>query len=517
MNLLNYKSFAPIFACFSIMLLTVSCNKQLDVPSSRQGSEETHWTRYEDARAGVASMYGLFRAALADNNAYWLLGELRNGDFQAVNRPDLKAIIDGNLNASFPVINSITDWRRLYAVINSCNVFIDRANGCLADARYTEAYYKLDIAQARAVRAFAYYMLVRTWGDVPLVTSTGEGSFEALPRTDKSAVLSFAKKELLEAAQRLPFTYSTVDPDLVYPPNYYGKASSEWKNTLLTRLSAYALLAHISALEGNYVDVAVYSQFVLDNAAKSTLTAVSTAQLVGELFYFSATSNVSWNQMIGFNFVWERGESSTTGHIEQLTLANTTAFPMSKQLPDIYVPKDTIGVLFPRANGTDQRFGFNASNGLATEAYFENYTSAIPVFKKIRVVNNNSGQGSYAVFNSSIVFTRLEEITLLNAEALTVLGRGEEAIQKVNVLRANRGLSLVDYTSALDVLSEVFSERRRELLGEGWRWYDLIRYHKIKRNNPFFIDLINRDGIYWPISRDVLSRNPQLIQNSYWQ
>ncbi|WP_018626948.1 RagB/SusD family nutrient uptake outer membrane protein [Niabella aurantiaca] len=515
MKRIFYIQVSFIVAVFGTVLMS-ACNKQLEVPSTRQASEENHWTRYEDARAGLIGMYGLFRAALADNNGYWILGELRNGDFQAVSRPDLKAVVSGNLNASFPLINDVSDWRRFYAIINAANIFIDRAKGCLADTRYTESYYKLDVAQARAIRAFAYYMLVRTWGDVPLITSTGEGDFKALPRTDKNTVLSFAKNELLEASQRLPYQYSITDPDLVFPPFYYGNASADWKNTLLGKLSVYAILAHIAALQGNYVDVAVYSQFVLDNASKARLTTVSTSELTEDLFLFS-TSEVSWNQMIGFNFIYERGESSTSGHIEQLTLANTTKFPMSKQLPDIYVPKDSISVLFPRANGNDARFGFNPDNGLPTEAYFENYSSAIPVFKKIRVVAGGSGSGQFAVYNSSIVFTRLEEIALLNAEALVILGRGEDALQRVNTLRANRNIEGVIYTPGMDVLSEVFAERRRELLGEGWRWYDLVRYNKIKRNDPAFNDLIDRGGIYWPVSQAVLNANPNIVQNPYWK
>ncbi|MCH5597284.1 RagB/SusD family nutrient uptake outer membrane protein [Niabella ginsengisoli] len=510
-----YRWSIAIVALYSITFVS-SCNKQLDTASTRQASEDQHWTKFEDARAGLLGMYGLFRAALSDNNAYWILGELRGGDFQAVSRPDLKAVIDGNLNASFPLITEATNWRRYYTIINASNLFIERVGECLVDPRYTESYYKLDIAQARAIRAFAYYMLVRTWGDVPLVTSTGEGNFENFPRTNQSAVLGFAKNELIEVATRLPYQYSTVDPDLVYPPNYYGKGADEWKNTLLGRLSAYAILAHIAALEGDYINAAVYSQFILDNAPKAQLTTVSTSELVSDLFLFS-TSDVSWNQFVGFNFIYERGESTTSGHIEQLALANTTAFPMSKQLPDIYVNKDSIAVLFPRSNGNDQRFGFNPLNGLPTEAYFENFSSAIPVFKKIRQVDGGSGDGTFAKYNSSIVFTRLEEITLLNAEALAVLGRGEEAIQKLNTMRSNRGISGLNYSADLDLITEIFAERRRELLGEGWRWFDLVRYNKLKRNNPAFNDLIDKGGIYWPIAQDVINRNPGIQQNNYWK
>ena len=113
-------------------LIFSACNKQLDVKSPRQQDEESQWTRYEDARSGLMGMYGLFRAAVADHNAHWLWGELRQGDFRSVVRPDLKAIIEGKLNASYPALQNITNWRRFYAVVNACNVFIQRAEGCLA-------------------------------------------------------------------------------------------------------------------------------------------------------------------------------------------------------------------------------------------------------------------------------------------------------------------------------------------------------------------------------------------------
>ncbi len=72
---------------FVAVVISSSCNKQLDVSSTRQASEEGHWTKYEDARAGLLGMYGLFRSALADNNTYWILGELRAGIFRQLAVP----------------------------------------------------------------------------------------------------------------------------------------------------------------------------------------------------------------------------------------------------------------------------------------------------------------------------------------------------------------------------------------------------------------------------------------------
>jgi starch-binding outer membrane protein, SusD/RagB family len=500
-----------------LLLISVSCNKQLDIQSSRQADEAGHWTKYEDARSGLIGLYGLFRAAIADKNAHWLWGELRSGDFQSVFRPDLKAMIDGKLNASFPLIESVSDWRRFYAIINASNLFIERVNGCLADKRYTDSYYKLDIAQARALRAFAYFYMVRIWGDVPLITSSNEENFEALPRTNKDDVLSFAEQELIAAAPRLPYLYSGSDPEQLYPNNYYGANQATWLNAPITRLGAYAILAHIAAWQGRYLDVAVYTEFIVNNYTKSNLSLVTTSTLSGSLF---TGGSGNYNQLVGFNFIQTRGETTSEGHFEQLTLANTTLYPMSKQLPDIYVSKDSISKIFPNSDPYDQRFGVDTSTkaNLPFTAYFENYSAEVPVFKKIRVVDGASGNsGEFAVFNSSIIFTRLEELKLLRAEALAVLGQPDQAIQELNSIRGMRGIRPILNTPSLDLLKEIFAERRRELMGEGWRWYDQVRYNRLKRNNPSFNELLDKGGIYWPISDEVINRNPKIVQNSYWK
>lgn len=501
-------------------LAVTACNKKLDIVSSRIADEEGHWSTYENARSGITGLYALTRAALAQNNAHWILGELRSGDFKSLSRSDLQAVIDGKLNGGFPLLQKVADWRPFYAGINACNLFIERDSGCLKDIRYTEAYYNLDIAQARALRAFLYFYMVRIWGDIPFTTSSGEGgSFEELPKADKNAVLNFATSELIDIAPKLPFLYSALDPDQIFPSNYYNKSTDYWLNAPVTRLAAYALLAHIAAWRGNYIDASVYTEFVVNNFNKSNIDYSTVAKVVSPTGLFAGGSPGNYSQIIGFNFNKQRGETTTDGHIENLTLANTVNFFMSKALPDIYIDKSTIGFLFNPAGGNDDRFGYDRqyTPPLLYTTYFENYNAEIPVFKKIRIVNGGVNTGQFAVYNSSIVFTRLEEILLLRAEALAALGREDDAKTILNTLRSKRSLNSVSpLTTGAALIDEIFTERRRELMGEGWRWYDVVREKKLLNNDPAFNTLIARDGIYWPIAQDVLQKNTALKQNPYW-
>lgn len=484
------------------------CNKKLDIDSTHLVNETNNWKSITDTRSALLGTYGLLRAAMADHNGHWLYGELRNGDFQANSRLDLKAIIGNNLNAPYPVVQSLSNWRRFYAVINSASIFINRAHEVMEnDRQYTEKNYQVDIAQMHALRAFAYFYMVRIWGDVPLITSVNDGTFEQVKRSPKEVVLGYAESELQKAIQDLPYKYGDIN-DPIFPGLYYGQDYFNWSGVLLTKLSAYAILAHISAWNERYIDASGYASFVLNNASKAGASTTLTANLsaVNGVFY-----NKNSSQIFGLPFAWSDRESSIVGHMEDLALATPL---VAKPIPQIYVPDQTILSIYNEPK--DERFSIDPITGRSVTDFFIGFGSSNTIFSKIKCIRNASTDGSLALYTSAIVFTRLEEITLLYAESMAVLGNiqaAKDALDRIRIARA-----LPAYSGSNDgLIDAIFQERRRELIGEGWRWYDQVRYNRIKRNNPEFNELINRNGIYWPLSQDVLSQNSLLTQNEYWR
>lgn len=507
------KSVKILLAACLMIFVVASCNKKMDVDTNGMANEDTEWKTLDDTRSNLIGVYALFRAALANNNNYWLWGELRSGDFVSVTRADLKAVIDGDLNASYSTVEDMKNWRRFYAVINAANLFIERSAEAMIDPRYTTLNHDVDIAQVRALRAWAYFMMVRIWGDVPFITNSYDGQFPAIGKTDQSVILAFCEKELVAAADILPFQYGVLD-DPILPGLYYTYGLSRFENTLISRNAAYALLAHVAAWQGHYADVDVYAQYVLDNYSNSNITYLTTDELTDPDGVFYARGN--YNQLLGFNFVYGHGETGTSGegHIESWTLASPL---ITKPKPDIYVPVDIINTAF--TDRMDQRFGIDTLNGLPRTAYFTNYNAEIPIFSKIKVLGDGGTDGEFAIYSSAIIFSRIEEITLLKAEADAVLNKingADGALAMLNLVRNKRGEA--NYDEAVDgrLIDAVFAERRRELMGEGWRWYDQVRYNKITKHDPKFTKLINEGGIYWPLAASVLSSNPHLQQNSYW-
>src|SRR5690606_2227760 len=458
--------------------------------SYHAASEEQQWNKLEDARAGLMGIYGLTRAALVENNGHWINGDLRAGDFTvtkgAYNESQLRAVVNNQLSRAYPMFEQLANWRRFYAAINAAAVYIERAPQIVdKDLSYSENNMELDIAQARALRAFNYFYMVRIWGDVPLITkSFDNGSFQEFPKSDAQTVLTYAKNELLQVLSVLPFEFGSESNQ------YYGQNPEQWRGMVFNKLWAYACLAHIAAWEGNYADVETYTKFILDNRAEISANFTPIENLVlstqAGLFNSEENADLRGSKIIAFNFpaVSTRlVENTQTGHLEQLTLA----YPFVRKIyPDIYLSKDSLYSIFDDID--DLRFGIDTATMLYKTNYVHNMNADIPVFSKIEVVHDGTkSDGDYAVFGSALVFTRLEEISLLRAEALVALNRGAEAVTPYNIVRQSRGLRDKSYLKDFGqddakLLHAIFEERRKELMGEGWRWYDLIRRQKLLRD-----------------------------------
>jgi hypothetical protein len=506
MKHLNRNRIAILVMFFG--LLAAGCKNVLDIDSTRTVGEKNMWNKLEDSRAALMGTYSLTRAALVDNNAHWIYGDLRSGEFTSPTRQDLKAVINNNLSASYPALDALSNWRRWYAVINSANIFLERVGDVkAADPRYTENNMIVDVAQARFLRAFAYFYIVRIWGDVPFIISSHDGSFENKARESKDKVMAWAEQEILLAAADLPYKYSAND--IQQPGNYYNEDENRWNGVLARKLSAYAVLAHIAAWQGNYPDVATYSKFVLDNYGKGGNGYLSTEELCASNGFFFQKK---YNHLLGFNFDYGHQDGTFTGHLEELTLA---APIVSKSVPDMFMIKDSILSIFDEEK--DERFNLDTLGRPGPERYFSNFNGKYPIFSKVKVIMDGVTDPTFRMFSSAVVFTRLEDITLLRAEALAVLGEKQGAIDNLNIIRELRKLKAYDEVINGDLLSAIFHERQRELMGEGHRWYDLVRYNRLRPNNQKFKDLISRDGIYWPISPVILNQNPLLQQNSFWK
>ena len=85
-------------------------------------------------------------------------------------------------------------WKSWYVIIQRANTMLVNADPSQSEnmARYT--------AEARVLRAMAYYYLISMFGDVPFFTAPPKFEDFKSPRTSKVTILDFVLKELDESA-----------------------------------------------------------------------------------------------------------------------------------------------------------------------------------------------------------------------------------------------------------------------------------------------------------------------------
>jgi hypothetical protein len=475
-----------------------ACSKMLDTPSKRALTEENMWQNKNDARAATYGCYALLRAALMNENAYWVYGDLRAGDFRATKRGDLQALTDNNLNASFATMDQWRDWRRFYAAINQCNITIERLpEVAQRDYRYSAIDMELDRSQVRFLRSFLYYYIVRIWGDVPLVTTAPRGDLQPMPRENSQKVLDFAIQEAQAAAYGLPWKYDGRSPE--QQGDYQGQGEGHHTNIAATRGMAHTLLAHLYAWKGDYTNALVHTRTVIDNQGLTGYNFVSTTDLtrLDGTFRGRGLSNIF---QVDMNF--DHAEYATTGQLEDWTLR---APDIPKSESEIYVPKDSILGIYSEAN--DQR----------ATLFFSQVNDAFPMFYKMKQVNSAVQNPTLRFYTSAIVIFRYEELYLLQAECKARLGMGD-AVNDLNSIRTRRGLKALPGSPSGDALLDaIFMERRRELIGEGWYWFDLVHFNKVPQFTGLTAQDVNNGAAYWPLSKTALSANSALTQNNFWK
>ena len=106
-----------------------------------------------------------------------------------------------------------------------------------------------------------------------------------------------------------------------------------------------------------------------------------------------------------------------------------------------------------------------------------------------------------------ICITRLAEMYLISAE-----GQGLSAgLARLNQLREFRGLGDVHPSTEDEFIDAILNERRLELFGEGFRWFDLVRTGKLESTVG-----VDKKYTVLPIPSRELTLNKKLVQNPLW-
>lgn len=176
----------------STMLLFTACNFLETTPNDFIDPDDF----YKDDTEAFMGLAGIYNT-LNSSNVY---GEKY---YQAVGTDDLTYYYTSstaevglsNNNYTANDANLAAIWQGLYEGINNANYFLER----ITDAPVTEENKKLYRGEATFLRAYFYFLLAQSWGDVPLITTAQTNTDNYMPNikaTPQATVLKFVTDEM---------------------------------------------------------------------------------------------------------------------------------------------------------------------------------------------------------------------------------------------------------------------------------------------------------------------------------
>ncbi|QJD98152.1 RagB/SusD family nutrient uptake outer membrane protein [Mucilaginibacter robiniae] len=240
-----------------------------------------------------------------------------------------------------------------------------------------------------------------------------------------------------------------------------------------------------------------------------------------------------YNTAANFQAYW--GTDAKQEDIVQLNANNTTEVP---NVNNIYLGLLTNGsnTFAPDFIPSKWVVDFYSSTDIRKPVYFDPKTVVISgqTVKGIYLVNKYPGNislftGTYTNYYQAPKLFRVAELYLIAAEAAAKSGNAGNALTALNALKTARGVATVS-SSGTTLIQDIKDERFRELAFEGFRLFDLKRYHEgFTRHDPQNTSIIQRGTSYdvlaipaddnkftWGLPTNDLIINTNLKQNPGW-
>jgi hypothetical protein len=434
-------------------LLVTSCKKDfLEVPPQGQQPATQFWINEGDATKGVNAIYANLRSWTEVAFAPIAIESLGSDDTETGSDISDGSVPFMNMYNGFTVTSTqgqLSDfWNGRYQTINLCNQVLDNIPNISMDATLKARY----LMEAKFIRAYAYFRLVRAFGDVPLRLHVPANPTEYnIPRNPKAEVWAAIEQDLNDAAG-LPQSYTGAD---------VGRA---------TKGAALALHAKVSMYQAKWADVKNYTDQVI------ALHIYDLFPNYEQLFRVPNENSIESIFEIQAAIVQGNPDASNSQYSQVQGVRNVTGGGWGFNVPtsnlaDFYEAND------PRRDATIIFRGETTPEGDAipiagTNPRF-NQKSYVPFSMYVSGYNEGAQQ--------NIRVIRYAEVLLMNAEANNELGNANDALAALELVRNRaRGgnaaiLPKVTTTDKTALRTAIWRERRAELAMEFDRYFDVIR------------------------------------------
>lgn len=497
-----------LISILSVAIIFSSCSKQLDLAPISSISDNNFWQTPDQFDAFVSGIHIAFRS---NTLAFEYLGEMRADVFgtdpgsSSVFTGEATQGVENMWNNTLDLDNSgVSNFGNFYFNINQINLLISKLNSTNVVTAANKNYY---LGIAYGMRAFYYFQLLRSWGNVIIQTEPTTAidvSNLAKAASSQDSVMLLIKSDIDNSVTSFGTDYSFRNQK-----GYWSKSA-----TLMLKAEVYLWTSYRG---GGTADA---------NTAKDALTDIQTNVPGLTLLPNYADVFASAN----------RGNSEIIFSIHNML--NEASLPFAS----IFYPQTgLIANFYDSAEnrqfnvGTDNWGGIlRAPIKIATFRKFDDkdsrkWASIQPAYNLVGsdyqiagcfVIKYQGEQSAGArVYTNDYPIYRYADLLLLKAEAEIILGQDPSA--EINEVRArafgaNYDANVQGYPhQAIDANPQeaILQERFLEFVFEGKRWYDLRRMGDNFVYEYTSIASTDSYKLLWPIDRNSLTNNRSLVQN----
>ena len=585
MKRIKYLSNIALIAVLA--LGAASCDDFLTLYPQDRVVEENFW---EDKNDLEGVRYGAYKQLSSTLQKLIVWGDIRSDAYtlnpvyssSQGNYYTYKKITEGLLDSTLTTY----DWGDVYTTINYCNKVLSHGEEVLArDAQFTRTEWEQMKAEMTALRAFNYFYLLRAFKDIPYSTEVINSDEDTHPfsATPQLEVLDILIKDVRQVA---------------------GKGrnrNSKLIDTrgLMTNTSIYALLAEMYLWRNALREGRGFSEDSVRMDADSVIyfgqksldyLAMQNQQLTSSTYdrsnsktddFGSGLANApliknedmenEYNaqgavRINSFNAIFLEGNSDESIFELQFSQSDSRSNDAVKHFwghdDGTHFSSNEAAMSNALGNKMDkdcriwyscQKYSSDMSRDQLEEGYVFKWMDCGFAFYSGHLIVDADVMNYH-----NWIFYRQTDVMLMMAEAYACIGEYKkcrdivDAIQKRNMLDQETGLSATSDSNKDKCIDLVMKERLVEFVGEGKRWFDLVRYaeryaggHNPDPREPQYTDgadgvakmvtnwlgkgaysrlaqnlknrIKNRYGLYCPIYYKELRANKYLIrQNPVW-
>ncbi|HMO40283.1 MAG TPA: RagB/SusD family nutrient uptake outer membrane protein [Saprospiraceae bacterium] len=442
--------FFRMFFALSLLWGAAACTDFLEKEPLGLITEDAYFKTPEHAVEAVNAVYNMLRRWEVHVFSYIGMTDIISDDADKGSTPTDASFLLELENFSFNATNiaPLGVWQGYYRGIHRANVAIERIPQIEMNAALRDRL----VGEAKFLRGYFYFNLVRWFGDVPLITRPLPPDEFKQPRAPKEQVYAQIIKDLEEAAAVLPATHSAADRGRV------------------TRGSANGMLAKVYLTLGDFQRTEQYALTVINSGTYALFPNYERLfQKEGEMSSESVFEVVTTADQQGLG-------GSQFNEVQGVRGVPNLGWGFNRPSDDLiraYEPGD------PRREATILYVGEVLPDGTAIvednpETINERYNQKAWVPRR---PDGRNGAGG-----GNIRILRYADVLLMAAEALNENGKTQEALTYLNQVRTRaRGtrpatvLPNVTVTDRAQLRQRIWQERRVELAMEQQRWFDLLR------------------------------------------